>query len=277
MQLIDYKNIQFVRSCSGCCNEHLNLTSRRVSGQAAVNNQVRSGLSLLVLVLPPQFFSSAAAGAHPLSPVQPQHLHDAPGVGVPQVHASRHTGPAHRAAGQPLQHLALPHRRLLHLHGEVAGGEALVDDGDGERQDQDPRQDAEEGQHLPHRRVRADVSVSHRRHGGGRPPPSDRYAGEGGGGKVVLQGEDHRGEDGDTDTEEEEKEADLLVALSDGHPQRLEAWTGMRTEEYFSFIVPTFSCKPHPEKSFQFSHLADLAATIMNCFNVTFPKNKYDI
>ena len=88
----------------------------------------------------------------------------------------------------------------------------------------------------------------------------------------MLQSEDHRGEDGDTDAEEEEKEANLLVALSDGHPQRLEAWTGTRTEEYFSFNVPTFSSKPHPEKWFQFSHLADLAATIMNCVNVTFPE-----
>lgn len=177
-----------------------------------------------LLVLPPQFFPSAAPGARPLSPMQLQHLQDTPGVSVPQVHASSHSSharPPHRATGQPLQHLAVPRRRLPHLQGEVAGGEALVDDGDGERQDQDPRQDAEEGQHLPHSCVGPDVSVADRGHGGGRPPPGGRHAAEGGGRRVVLQSEDDRGEDGDADTEEEEQEANLLVALSDGQPQRL--------------------------------------------------------
>lgn len=128
----------------------------------------------------------------------------------------------------------MPHRRLLHLHGEVAGGEALVDNGDGERQDQDPGQDAEEGQHLPHSRVGSDVSVADRGHGGGRPPPSGRHAGEGCGRSVALQSEDHRGENGDPNAEEEEQEADLLIALSDGHAQRLEAWTETRTGGEFS-------------------------------------------
>lgn len=160
--------------------------------------------------------------------MQPQHLQDATGVGVPQVRPAPDADPSQRAAGQPLQRLAVPCGRLLHFQGEVAGGEALVDDGDGEGEDEDPRQDAEEGQQLPHRRVGADVSVAHRGHGGGGPPPSHRHAGEGGGGKVALQGEDHRGEDGDADAQEEEQQADFLIALSDGQTERLETCRGQR-------------------------------------------------
>lgn len=125
----------------------------------------------------------------------------------------------------------MPRGRLLHLQGEVAGGEAVVDDGDGERQDEDPGQDAEEGQHLPDSRVGPDVTIADRGHRGGRPPPSYRYAAEGGGGNVALQSKDQRGKDGDANTEEEEQEADFLVALSDSHTQRLQAWTETRTEE----------------------------------------------
>lgn len=188
---------------------------------------------MYVQVLPPQFLSAAAPGARPLPSLQPHHLQDAPGVGVSQVHASPNSALVrlpHRAPGQPLQHLSVPRGCLLHLQGEVAGGEAVVDDGDGERQDEDPRQDAEEGQHLSDNRVRSDVAVADRGHGGGRPPPSCRYTAEGGGGNVALQSEDQRGKDGDANTEEEEQEADFLVALSDGHTQRLQAWTETRTE-----------------------------------------------
>lgn len=187
-----------------------------------------------VQALPPQFLSPAAPGARPLTSLQPHHLQDAPGVGIPQVHASPDSPLArlpHRASGQPLQHLSVPHGRLLHLQGEVAGGEAVVDDGDGERQDQDPRQDAEEGQHLSDNRVGSDVPVADCGHGGGCPPPSCWHTGEGGGRNVVLKSEDQCGKDGDANTEEEEQEADFLIALSDGHTQRLQAWTQSRTEE----------------------------------------------
>lgn len=187
---------------------------------------LRRGQRSVQTVLPPQLVSSAAPGARSLASLQPHHLQHGPGVGVPQVHASPDASLGrrpHRAPSQPLQHVAVPQRRLLHLQGEVAGGEAVVDDGDGERQDQDPGQDAEEGQHFPHRRVGPDVAVADRGHGGGRPPPGGRHAGEGRVGKVVLQSEDHGGEDGDADAEEEEQQADFLVALSDGQTQRLQA------------------------------------------------------
>lgn len=118
----------------------------------------------------------------------------------------------------------MPQRHLLHLESEVAGREAVVDDSDGQCQDEDARQDAEKGQHLAQGGVGADVSVAHRGHGGGGPPPGTGHAAEGGAGDVMLQGKLHHGEDGDAHGEEEEQETHLLVALGNGQAQGLEAW-----------------------------------------------------
>ncbi len=80
------------------------------------------------LLLPPEI-SCTAACAGSLSPLQPQHLQYASGVGVPQVHP--YAGHIRdRAARQSLQRLPVPQRRFLHFKREIAGREPFVDDGD---------------------------------------------------------------------------------------------------------------------------------------------------
>lgn len=57
----------------------------------------------------------------------------------------------------------------------------------------------------------------------------------------MFQGEDHGGKDGDAYSKEEEQKANFLIALSDGHTQRLQTWAQMRTQKDFrprsSFIT----------------------------------------